>query len=110
MSIWSWLKRRRMGLDEDDFQEEIRAHLEMAEQDRIESGTDREVAHYAARKEFGNVMLTTEAARRVWTPWWLECGRVNSAWCCSKPTRDGCFACRIRTFGFCASTIARSTG
>ena len=33
----------------------------MAEQDRIESGTDRERAHYEARKEFGNVMLTTEA-------------------------------------------------
>jgi hypothetical protein len=27
MSIWSWLKRPRLRLDEDDFQEEIRAHL-----------------------------------------------------------------------------------
>ena len=35
-------------------------------------GADRETAHYAALKEFGNVTLTTEAARRVWTPWWLE--------------------------------------
>jgi putative ABC transport system permease protein len=72
MSIWSWLKRRRMRLDEDDFQEEIRAHLAMAEKDQIESGADRERAHYAARKEFGNLTLTTEAARRVWTPRWLE--------------------------------------
>ena len=23
-------------------------------------------------KDFGNVTLTTEAARRVWTPWWLD--------------------------------------
>ena len=23
-------------------------------------------------KEFGNVALTTDAARRVWTPWWLD--------------------------------------
>ena len=27
---------------------------------------------YAALKDFGNVTLTTEAARRVWTPAWLE--------------------------------------
>jgi predicted permease len=72
MSIWSWLKRRRIRLDEDDFQEEIRAHLAMAEKDQIENGVDRESAHFAARKEFGNLTLTTEAARRVWTPCWLE--------------------------------------
>jgi predicted permease len=72
MSIWSWLKRPRLRLDEDDFQEEIRAHLAMAERDHIEKGGGRENARYEARKEFGNLTLTTEAARRVWTPRWLE--------------------------------------
>ena len=35
-------------------------------------GADRQTAHYAALKEFGNVTLTTEATRKVWTPWWLD--------------------------------------
>jgi predicted permease len=72
MSIASWLKRRRLELDEDDFQNEIRAHLAIAEEERMADGADRETAHYAALKEFGNVTLTTEAARHVWTPRWLE--------------------------------------
>ena len=42
-------------------------------------GADRETAHYAALKDFGNVTLTTEAARRVWTPWWLEALRDQSS-------------------------------
>lgn len=75
MSILSWLKRRRGGLDEEDLEDEIRAHLAIATDERTVEGTDRQTAHYAARKEFGNVMLTTEAARRVWTPWWLEAVR-----------------------------------
>jgi putative ABC transport system permease protein len=73
MSIVAWLRRltgRR--LDDDDFKEEIRAHLAIAEDEHVADGTDRQAAHYAALKEFGNVTLTTEAARRVWIPWWLE--------------------------------------
>ncbi len=70
MSILSWLKHRR--LDEEDFDEEIRAHLKMAADDREAGGADRESARYAALREFGNVTLTTEAARAVWTPRWLE--------------------------------------
>lgn len=69
MSIFSWLKRRR--LDEEDFQEEIRAHLAMAARERAAEGEDPESARNAAVKEFGNVTLTTEAAREVWTPKWL---------------------------------------
>jgi predicted permease len=72
MSLVSWLKRRRLRLDEQDFQDEVRAHLAIAEQERIADGADPESAHYGALKEFGNVTLTTEAAREVWTPSWLE--------------------------------------
>ena len=71
MSILSWL-RRRVDLDDEDFQDEIRAHLAIAEDERVAHGADRQAAHYAALKDFGNVTLTTEAARRVWTPSWLE--------------------------------------
>jgi predicted permease len=73
MSIASWLKRwRRRRLDEDDFQDEIRAHLAIAAEERMADGADRKTAHLASLKEFGNVTLTTEAARRVWTPWWVD--------------------------------------
>jgi predicted permease len=73
MSIVAWLKRlKRRRLDEDDLQEEIRAHLAIATEERIADGADAESARHAAVKDFGNVLLTTEAARKVWTPWWLE--------------------------------------
>jgi predicted permease len=73
MGILSWLKRPRpVDLDEDDFKDEIRSHLAIAATEKISDGADRENARYAALKEFGNVTLTTEAARRVWTPRWLE--------------------------------------
>jgi putative ABC transport system permease protein len=73
MSIIDWLKRlRRRRLDENDFDEEIRAHLAIATDEKMADGADRKNARYAAMREFGNVTLTTEAARQVWTPWWLE--------------------------------------
>ena len=74
MGLLSWLHRRRpeLDLDEDDFKEEIRAHLAIAAEERIADGVDREDARYAALREFGNVTRTTESARRVWTPRWLE--------------------------------------
>jgi predicted permease len=75
MSVLSWLKklkRPRLGLDEEDFRNEIRSHLAMAEEERIADGADPQTARYAALREFGNVTLTTEAARGVWLPVWLE--------------------------------------
>ena len=73
MSIVAWFKRlKRRRLDDEDFQEEIRAHLAIAADEKMADGADRRSARYAALREFGNVTLTTEAARRVWTPWWLE--------------------------------------
>ncbi len=73
MSIVSWLKGlRRPRLDAKDLDEEIRAHLAIAADERMADGVDRKTAQLASLKEFGNVLLTTEAARRVWTPWWLD--------------------------------------
>jgi predicted permease len=72
MSLWSWLTRRRAKFDEEDFQEEIRAHLAIAAQDRADAGADPASARSAARRDFGNVTLTTEAARAVWLPRWWE--------------------------------------
>ncbi len=70
MSIWSWLTRRRQN--ERDFDEEIRGHLAIAARERMADGVDRPSAHLASLKEFGNLTLTTEAVRSVWTPAWLD--------------------------------------
>jgi predicted permease len=74
MSIVSWLKslKRRRRLDDDDLEDEIRAHLAIATDERVADGADRQTARLASLKEFGNVTLTTEAARRVWTPSWID--------------------------------------
>jgi len=73
MTILARLKRlMRRRLDEQDFDEEIRAHLAIAADERVRGGADRQAARYAAVKEFGNITLTTEAARQVWTPWWID--------------------------------------
>ena len=76
MRLLDWLNRRRpFDLDEADFREEIRAHLAIAADERIADGEDPRAARYSALKEFGNVTLTTEATKRVWTPRWLDACR-----------------------------------
>jgi predicted permease len=65
-----WFKRRRP--DEEDFQEELRAHLAIAVDERVADGADRRSARLSSLKDFGNVTLTTEAARSVWIPWWVD--------------------------------------
>ena len=67
-----WFRWTRRRLDEDDLQEEIRSHLKMAADDRMADGADPRGAQLDSLKDFGNVAHTREAARHVWTPWWLE--------------------------------------
>ena len=49
-----------------DLEEEIRSHLEMEEQENLESGMPPEEAHYEALRRFGNVALTQERSREMW--------------------------------------------
>src|SRR5208337_1540519 len=58
------LFRRRKPVD--DLAEEIRAHLEMEEQENVESGMPPDEAHYAALRRFGNVTLAQERSREMW--------------------------------------------
>jgi putative ABC transport system permease protein len=58
------LFRRRKPVD--DLEEEIRAHLEMEEQENLESGMPPEEAHYAALRRFGNVTRAQERSREMW--------------------------------------------
>ncbi len=61
-------RRRR----DEELDEEIRSHLEMAIRDRIERGESPEEAAHAARREFGNEGLVRETTREMWGWGWVE--------------------------------------
>src|SRR5436853_1605405 len=56
-----WRRRR-----EEELEEEIRSHLEMAKRDRIERGETDEDAQMSVRREFGNALLIKEVTRDMW--------------------------------------------
>ena len=58
------LFRRRKPAD--DLAEEIRSHLEMEEQENLNSGMPPDEAHYAALRRFGNVTSVQDACREMW--------------------------------------------
>ena len=69
MRLIDWLLRRRQDEDLDD---EIRAHLSMAEHDLRDEGLDARSARLSARRSFGNVTLTREATRQTWGSAWRD--------------------------------------
>ena len=69
MWLADWFLRRRR---DDDLEDEIRAHLSMAEQDLRRNGLDAGAAPLAARRTFGNVTLTREMTRQAWGARWRD--------------------------------------
>src|SRR2546423_1872213 len=66
---WSfWLRKRRNR----ELQEEIQAHLTLAEREELEFGRSKQNARSAARREFGNVAVAEEVTRDMWGWRWLE--------------------------------------
>src|SRR5262249_37345245 len=61
-----------MAPDDNDLDEEIRGHLAIEIQQRIERGEDRASARLAALRDFGNVTLTRDSIRRVWRHRWFD--------------------------------------
>ena len=61
-----------MRPDEHDIDEEIRGHLAIAIQQRIEQGEDPEAARLAALREFGYLPRMREDMRRVWYSRWFD--------------------------------------
>jgi predicted permease len=57
---------------DDDLTQELRSHIEMAVQERMERGQSRAEAEAAVRREFGNELLVREATRQQWGWLWLE--------------------------------------
>ncbi len=63
--MWRKLFRRRM-VREQDLEQEIESHLQMAIGDRIERGEAAQSASVSAQREFGNVGLVKEVTRDMW--------------------------------------------
>ncbi len=61
-----------MKRKDDEINDELQAHLNMAIRDRIERGEDPREAEAAARREFGNLTRHKEETRSVWIAPWLE--------------------------------------
>jgi predicted permease len=64
-ALWGQ-KRRNKALDE-----EIQAHLTLAEREEMELGRAPKEAQAAARREFGNVSVAEETTRDMWGWRWL---------------------------------------
>ena len=66
MKISFWRQKR-----EEEFDEELQSHLQMAARDRMERGESSEQARESARREMGNVGLVKETTRDIWGRRWL---------------------------------------
>ncbi len=74
-----------MRPDDREFEEEIRGHLALSIQERVERGDDPEAARLAALREFGYVPAVRDCMRRVWQSCWLDAAaalvqEVRIAW------------------------------
>ena len=67
MRLPMWRRTRQEQLEE-----ELRSHLEMATRDRMDRGEPSEQAASAARREFGNAALVQHVIRDQWAWTWLE--------------------------------------
>jgi predicted permease len=62
-----WRRRQRNA----ELEEEIQAHLKLAEREEMESGRRQKEAQAATRREFGNVNVAKETTRDMWGWRWL---------------------------------------
>lgn len=71
MKLPLWRRRQ-----DDELTEELRSHLAMATQDRIDRGEPPDQAAAAALREFGNPLLVRETARDTWG--WISIAQWGS--------------------------------
>src|SRR5262245_15130275 len=67
LRFWRWRKA-----EDDDLDRELRLHIELATEERVEAGISRDDALRAARREFGSVALRTDEVRDMRTGAALE--------------------------------------
>jgi predicted permease len=83
MRLRFWRRR------EEDLDEELQSHLQMAAHERVERGESPAHAEQAARREFGNIDLIKEITRDLWGWRWLvdlrEDARFGLRMLCKSP-------------------------
>jgi predicted permease len=62
VKLWFWRRKQQ----QEQLDQEIQSHLQMAAGDRVERGESRTQAEQRARREFGNVGLVQEVTRDQW--------------------------------------------
>jgi hypothetical protein len=63
-----WRRKQR----DEELDDEIQSHLNMALRDRVERGETSADAELAARRQLGNIALVKETTRDIWGWRWLE--------------------------------------
>jgi macrolide transport system ATP-binding/permease protein len=66
------MRWRRRKHSQRDLERELRSHLELEAEERLEAGLPPDEARYAAQRAFGNTTLVKEATREMWGWIWLE--------------------------------------
>jgi macrolide transport system ATP-binding/permease protein len=69
---FAWFGSASRDRRDADLDAELRAHLRMAEADRMARGESPEAAAAGARREFGNVGEVKHVTRQMWSGVWLE--------------------------------------
>src|SRR5215472_17673319 len=62
----NWVRQLLWRRQYRELSEEIQAHLDEKVEELVADGMSRAEAHYAARREFGNIGLLEERSRNVW--------------------------------------------
>jgi predicted permease len=67
--LWMLVRRRQFDAD---LEEEMRVHLELREQEKIQAGLSPKEARQAAARRFGNATLLKEKSHMAWGWEWFE--------------------------------------
>ena len=69
------MKRWKHSLPEQEFDRELRSHLDLEAQEQAESGLDPDQARHAAQRIFGNATAVREEIREMWS--WTSLERLG---------------------------------
>jgi len=66
------MSRKRKDDKDTELDREVRNHLELDAEARVDRGVDADEARYSAQRDFGNEALVKEVTRETWGWGWIE--------------------------------------